>query len=113
MPDKTNLRRWVSALRSGQYQQGPGLLRSSDNKYCCLGVALDLALANGVTCKGEVRWGATASLPREVTDWFGVNTLNIRVWHDLAGCPSSLNDRNVSFLEIANAIESTYKLKED
>lgn len=33
---------WIKALRSGQYQQGCGLLRSPDDKYCCLGVLLQL-----------------------------------------------------------------------
>lgn len=30
---------WVSALRSGRYAQGEAHLRSSNDKYCCLGVA--------------------------------------------------------------------------
>lgn len=33
---------WITALRSGKYEQGCGLLRSSDDKYCCLGVLLEL-----------------------------------------------------------------------
>lgn len=33
---------WITALRSGKYEQGCGLLRSSDDKYCCLGVLLQL-----------------------------------------------------------------------
>jgi hypothetical protein len=33
--------KWVAALRSGEYQQCTGKLRS-DQGFCCLGVALDL-----------------------------------------------------------------------
>ena len=32
---------WLAALRSGEYEQGRRLLRSSDNLFCCLGVFLD------------------------------------------------------------------------
>lgn len=34
-------RKWVDALRSGEYEQGRGGLRHHD-KYCCLGVLTDL-----------------------------------------------------------------------
>lgn len=30
---------WIAALRSGKYKQGRGLLRPSEDTYCCLGVA--------------------------------------------------------------------------
>jgi hypothetical protein len=38
---------WVQALRSGEYKQGQGALRSDDNTYCCLGVLCDLAVKDG------------------------------------------------------------------
>jgi len=31
-------RRWIEALRSGEYKQGYGILRTVDNEYCCMGV---------------------------------------------------------------------------
>jgi hypothetical protein len=34
--------RWLEALRSGRYKQGRGLLRSSKDKYCCLGVLCNI-----------------------------------------------------------------------
>lgn len=33
---------WVAALRSDRYKQGRCALRTIENKFCCLGVALDL-----------------------------------------------------------------------
>jgi hypothetical protein len=33
---------WVEALTNGSYLQARGMLRSLDNKYCCLGVLCDL-----------------------------------------------------------------------
>lgn len=38
---------WVSALRSGEYEQGRGRLER-DGKFCCLGVLCDLAVKAGV-----------------------------------------------------------------
>ena len=35
--------KWVAALRSGEYEQGAGRLRSHDSKFCCLGVLYDIA----------------------------------------------------------------------
>lgn len=32
---------WISALRSGEYEQGQKMLRNGD-KFCCLGVLCDL-----------------------------------------------------------------------
>jgi hypothetical protein len=39
---KNNRKKLVTALRSGKYKQGRGLLRSDDNKFCCQGVACDI-----------------------------------------------------------------------
>ena len=33
---------WVAALRSGEYTQGQGWLKSADGRYCCLGVLCTL-----------------------------------------------------------------------
>lgn len=33
--------RWVEALRSGEYQQGPGFLKRN-GRYCCLGVLAEI-----------------------------------------------------------------------
>lgn len=46
-----NMRKWVTALRSGNYAQGVGRLEyQEDGKslYCCLGVACRVAIADGV-----------------------------------------------------------------
>lgn len=34
--------RWVTALRSGEYKQGIGMLRRENGDFCCLGVLCDL-----------------------------------------------------------------------
>lgn len=41
--------RWVAALRSGKYIQGRGALHSTaPDRFCCLGVLCELAVADGV-----------------------------------------------------------------
>lgn len=39
--------KWLAALRSGKYKQGKGCLRSGDDKFCCLGVLLDVVAPKG------------------------------------------------------------------
>ena len=38
--------KWVAALRSGKYEQGPLFLRNGES-YCCLGVLCDVLDPNG------------------------------------------------------------------
>lgn len=35
---REDAKKWLAALRSGEYKQGKQTLRTSDNKFCCLGV---------------------------------------------------------------------------
>ena len=35
-------KKWLSALRSGEYKKGKGQLRTKDNRFCCLGVACEI-----------------------------------------------------------------------
>lgn len=51
--NKENVRRWVDALRSGEYKQGNGALciynpRADEFRFCCLGVATQEAIKAGV-----------------------------------------------------------------
>ena len=42
MMDPVIKAKWIAALRSDNYQQGSGTLRTNDNKFCCLGVLCDI-----------------------------------------------------------------------
>ncbi len=42
-----NTKKWLNALRSGKYQQRRGFLNKG-GKFCCLGVACELAIEDGV-----------------------------------------------------------------
>lgn len=78
------LERVITALESGNYEQGKGVLRKND-RWCCLGVMCDLAVKDGAviveqkevspgvqeTFYGQVK--AWAYLPEEVVIWAGLH----------------------------------------
>lgn len=110
------MKKWVKALRSGDYKQGRETL-CSDGKYCCLGVLCDLASKEDICHKTEDSFGFNSVdyderddvLPQSVRDWSGMKTDS----GDRIGKRISLlelNDTNrYSFKRIANIIEKEYK----
>lgn len=111
--------RWVAALRSGDYVQGTGMLRSSIDTYCCLGVLCDLAWredvvtrdeSEGVTSYEDGIYESDGYLPRAVIAWAGL-VLNDPVLtgpHDgtLSASASAWNDElHATFSQIADMIE--------
>lgn len=70
-------RKWSKALRSGKYKQGKGRLKDSEGRFCCLGVACDLADPKG-WCEGwdaEVVFGRNGySLSDRERTLFGVSS---------------------------------------
>jgi hypothetical protein len=117
-PNKRNLHKWAKALESGEYQQTTSTLRD-ENGYCCLGVACEVALKNGVKMHvemGEDSWRydtEEASLPKAVQEWLGVDNsdplLNFDGEEITAISANDLVDKN--FTEIARAIRRTYDIK--
>ena len=102
-------KRWVEALRSGDYEQGKGYLQ--EEGFCCLGVLCDLH--HNLTSEGE--WDhedlETAALylvygedgeyefpPDPVLKWSGLN-------RQLATDLASRNDAGATFEELADLIE--------
>jgi hypothetical protein len=81
-PNKDRIALWVEALRGGEYLQGQAQLVTFEGKYCCLGVAVEVALKNGyepqTTCNS---YGATLTEGYDVNnsvlwpgvqDWYGL-----------------------------------------
>lgn len=61
---------WIAALRSGEYEQGHGLLHPTDNTYCCLGVLCDLHAKAGLGMWVDDRYnGVLEVLPIDVQVW--------------------------------------------
>ena len=119
---------WLTALRSGEYEQSSGALKgvSEDGKvgYCCLGVLTDIAIKTGAVDGDWIYREATDShayrlrggraegtlLPWDVAEWAGVRA-NGDPREDFGSEPCTnldlpaLNDGGLPFEVIANIIE--------
>jgi hypothetical protein len=106
-----NAKKWVAALRSGKYKQTRHVL-CDRNGHCCLGVACEVAIENGVpltresTEFGRVLFNvyALSLLPYQVRDWLGLRNAG-----GTYGDGSLLHDndsRGLTFEQIADIIES-------
>lgn len=103
--DKEIQDKWVKALRSGKYQQGRRALRTTDNKYCCLGVLCDL-VASDEWSKSEdpddpfYYHGPTSVMPDvRLCDDVGLD-------EDFSFDLAHANDAGSTFHEIADMIEA-------
>lgn len=120
-PDIPIMKEWVSALRSGRYDQATDVLRSAEDdcSFCCLGVVCDLYAHKG---KGEWRDVGTfvvdgyiqeSVLPMPIaTLLFGTplrcmesGLLPIYTRSQNAVTLSDLNDSGLTFGQIADLIE--------
>lgn len=111
---------WISALRSGEYTQGIGYLKTVENstpKHCCLGVLCDLFLKKNPESGWSWRepdvnhvslFGADAKiLPITIREWAGLGSSNPNIQMDELGKTTiaHINDRGLSFEKIAKIID--------
>jgi hypothetical protein len=116
---------WVAALRSGEYDQGSGVLLrviEGEKFHCCLGVLCDLAVKAGLemrvhTYSGDSHIvefdGYEDFLPIKVVDWAGLESQNPKTRQEVDGMTLNasltyLNDNTMTFEEIANVIERDF-----
>jgi hypothetical protein len=102
-----NAKKWVRALRSGKYKKTIGQL-AENGRFCCLGVACELAMQDGLI-SGYA--GTDGGLEYDVKEWLGLNdelgafdkdkNVDGKPCHSLA----DLNDSGWSFRKIADLIE--------
>lgn len=106
-------KRWVDALRSGEYQQTHGNLWDSDG-FCCLGVLSDLAVKDGVVewdlgviQDPETDHRSAGLLHDKVIDWAGLERRDPEVTDqkDRPTTLSIINDMGEPFTVIADIIE--------
>lgn len=98
--------KWIEALRSGKYVQGRTMLRTTDDKFCCLGVLGDVCASDKWALhkfgdEGLDYWSFErddALLPDDFADDRGVP---YKTQEQLA----EMNDQGKSFIEIADFIE--------
>lgn len=124
-----NAQKWVEALRSGEYPQtegkltrwgaglSPALNRTYPVGHCCLGVACELAVKDGVEInvmhdeRGYVHYdGEDNYLPPSVVEWLGftksASSQGVYKEDDNRVLSlAKLNDEGSTFNEIADVIE--------
>lgn len=110
---KSVMKKWVKALRSGNYKQGKDILKSSTGDYCCLGVLCDISrLGTFVYDYYETPWHIESiHLPREVQQWAGMRTPSGEIKFPKGNISLiTLNDtRGRSFKQIAAFIERNWE----
>ena len=101
-------KRWVDALRSGQYKQGQNRLKSGD-RFCCLGVLCDLSRIDlGENWDNEDNFNfKSGELPQNVMEWAGLSDAR-GLYSFTSPSLTELNDTGVSFVEIAGIIEKEF-----
>lgn len=119
---KKNIKkRWIKALRSGEYEQGKGRLKDEEGKYCCLGVLCDITKketggrwsSDGYFMKQGSK-GSDGVLPLFVMNHTGIKTheglLNKEYKTKLGSRDllTLLNDEGLSFKQIANIIDKNF-----
>jgi hypothetical protein len=115
--------KWINALRSGEYEQVTGTLKSFSG-FCCLGVLCDIHIketgkgdwsfysSNGEICYYIGVRDYNAFLPKEVCEWAGIKEEDPKILLTNEENPSEknisslslLNDNKSSFSEIADII---------
>lgn len=124
------MKRWVKALRSGEYEQTKDKLVSEDDSFCCLGVLCNLSVDDGVgewrhdhilgrwffQCNEYFDFKDAMELPESVREWAGMNSCDGAIRTDISPYSliypptlAELNDNGKSFKEIADIIEKNYK----
>ncbi len=129
-----NAKKWVEELKSGKWNQTIGRLcrdTKQGEAYCCLGVACEVAIANGVEIEkkkeplsadetlGGVRsivyYGEDASsLPTEVQRWLGLKNPNGGFYteytdkdgYKISGLIGANDEMRYTFTQIADLIEA-------
>ncbi len=112
---------WITALRSGEFQQGTGALHvgshgSVPEQFCCLGVLCELATRAGVVgspqlqADGRYSYGPllhAAYLPPEIAAWAGLDDNALPRNPKLRDTTtlSQHNDAGKTFEQIADIIE--------
>lgn len=122
MVNKENMLLWIEALESGQHRQGSGHLAQKDDdvmRYCCMGVACEVALANGVRmavrdqCGKKGYDGNLGIMPWAVVQWLGLQSQNpLLKPPEISGselrCIRANDDLALNFQQIAVLLRSLY-----
>ena len=107
---------WLAKLRSGEFAQGSGQLRTWDSvkkvwRYCCLGILCEMSglgeWEEGLRVSAYL--GSKHYLPVEVAEWAGIDP-DCNSEKGAQQRLGSLNDSGASFKAIAVAISTDHNL---
>jgi hypothetical protein len=119
-PNKERIRLWVEALESGNYKQGVGTLRNPSfapggYSYCCLGVAIEVAVNNGYSNEtAESMHSYGGILTTDLLEWYGLSGVNTYVGDVVIGVGHGVRATEANdelyweFPRIAQAIRDRY-----
>jgi hypothetical protein len=103
---REDIKRWIRALRSGDYKQGAGRLQSTKG-FCCLGVACDLFAQNAPRYPNGALMGVFPFHGPNFPFW--VSDIDAEFYHLTNNYLSSLNDIDLlTFDEIADCLQAVY-----
>lgn len=126
IPPQQRVQLLVDALRSGEYVQGNGALHdimpNGSSKFCCLGVACQVAIKNGLPLHTELRsrgmmYGDNLNemrggvLPDTVAEWFGFDDYSPDILDAVAGQTLAVDANDGlrwDFNRIADGFERAY-----
>ena len=97
---------WITALKSGKYKQGKGVLNREDKEFCCLGVLCELQMKPEMLEKikhNEFNFSyskAWTNLPSALLNKFHTSNRDSIIKELI-----SMNDGDSGFNEIAEYIE--------
>ena len=102
-------KKWIKALRSGEYLQASGFLQV-DNRYCCLGVLCKLGEKEQISPAyraDKTLSGGNLNAQAQIHDWSGMHsyTGSLLQLKDL----TELNDAGTTFAAIADIIEANWE----
>jgi hypothetical protein len=101
-------KKWMKALRSGEYSQTRGALQDGRG-YCCLGVACEVLIPDKLKERGALGWlsGGMPSCQSHGPIW--LKEINLDLSLLLSSPLAEMNDsKKMTFDEIADVLEAVY-----
>ncbi len=110
--------KWIEELRSGNYKQGKGCLKTGE-QYCCLGVLCDIyrkETGQGEWLSSNDKWtrydnfislfiAHSTDLPLDVVEWAELKSSNPYLIDEKLDSIFANDHLNLSFDEIADVLE--------
>lgn len=81
-------RRWIQNLRNRKYKQGTRMLRTANDKFCCLGVLCDLYINSKEGKANNIKWDMDEDSQQRGPDIARINGAPPACVREWAGLPA-------------------------